>query len=1736
LVPGFRSFVIRHWSSVIRAAALSAPLALTPPAHSTVTIPYTTTAAAPRVSLALYDAQGRQVHTLLSGQLHAPGSYLATWDGRDRYGFPLPAGTYEWRLLETAGLRSEFVTAIGHSFNPAAGTMAVGNHNPPLSVAADTTGIYFGVGDAESAPVAAKTAPASGNVIWGNTATDGTTTGAASVRLGSAFYVLNFAGGVWGYDASSGAVITGNNGSPVPLDVNWTGPNPAPTTGLFARGLDLAADPVSPALIVSYRAENAIRWFSTAGALLDSATGLPTPLSVAANAAGLVHFIAADGAIYTVSRANKTPQLLIPASALSSPWRLAIDLADGAIFVAENSTPPRFNGDIRAEPAPASASHRVLRFSSAGVLQQTYGRADGRQDGDYIATDFYNLHDIASDAAGGFLVTEPYGPPRRVARFARDGSLLREWYGGQHWSVRASPEPDDGRIVWFATNPGGLVRARVDFATGETTVLETYARTLLPSGYRLVENNPRVFTHGGRTYLVAGPLNKDFFLAVHDPVARTLRYTNAELPNGFYNDANDDGIFSPSERVPGIAGGGWVEPATLRLRTTPVAADYLDGASYLPTAITPGGTPLYAATPSTPNLRLAVDGRTSSVNDYAPGPAGTLYGAVHDSWGFPFGMNEVYGYWYFNYNSALNRLARWDASGNLLWAVGRHSADADHAPGSTANARGLVGALPGGVIWADSSDAEVANPLAYTDDGLYIDELFRRNDGRDHALYFYRHGAELPEGQLWREPATGDLYVYLQSTSGGAPVFRVRGWGEWTRRSGTVTLAASPAPLAQNGSGLRADYFANATLSGSPVHTRTDPRVFTRWGRAAPAPGIPVDANNRRSSDFSVRWTGQLEARWTADTRFFITGDIGNDGEGPADPAWYRIYVDGRLVAPTARPGQYDEGSIHLQAGRRYELRVEAAFPLSRHDGRATLRLAWETPFTDARHIEQRFLHPSGYTGLSRPAGLGPLAHWRLDEPSGTTATDASGLGNTATLSGPARVFPGARGNALEFTADGPAQTLTAPLSLPAAATVAFWFRATGSHGGLYEATDSAGTPDRGAWLDSGRLHARIRSGTTTETIATPAGLNLADGAWHHAVHVHGGGVHRLYIDGALRAAGAFTELSPASDRVVFGRSAFSPVPRFAGRLDEIRLHDRALGHAEVEDRLWRPEAPAYARYAFESAADLRLFPYNPAGLTYAPGREGNALTLQNAYVLLDNELRLPKSDYSLALWVRTSAANVRLLSAERFSVYNNKGEDNILSLSSGRPVLGVGGRTLTGPATINNNQWRRLVLTVSETTGARLYVDGALAAESPEARRHGVTSERVGLTLGSSSGSNPAFSIDDLRVFGRALSADEVAALDLATPITPAPAPTPAAGAYFQSVTLSVPAPAPGATVRYTTDGSAPTVTSPVFPGSLTLITDTTLRLRAFVPGIDSSPIVTAAYTLIAPGSTHRVFSTNPGASENFHGTAREYGLKFRPLVDGTITAIRFFRTNNDTVTTRTGRLWTSNGTPLASAVFSSPNASGWQQVTLATPVAVTAGTTYVVSVNSGNSSAYQAEGLATPIRSGALESIADGQNGVQNDTSSAFPSASFDRANFFRDVVFVARDAPPPTPHQAWREQYFGTRFPVGQAADDADPDGDGVPNLLEYALAQNPLVPGSAGFQPAPALTPSLPPSLTLTFLRARAELTYTVEASSDLTPVTWQTIATNPGTVSLTEPVTVTDPEPASPRRFLRLRVQ
>ena len=85
----------------------------------------------------------------------------------------------------------------------------------------------------------------------------------------------------------------------------------------------------------------------------------------------------------------------------------------------------------------------------------------------------------------------------------------------------------------------------------------------------------------------------------------------------------------------------------------------------------------------------------------------------------------------------------------------------------------------------------------------------------------------------------------------------------------------------------RGDYWSNPGLSGAPVLSRNDARINFAWGRAAPAPSLPVDS-------FSVRWSRTLSFE-PGVYRFSASADDG-----------IRVYLDGALLINEWHEGQHD--------------------------------------------------------------------------------------------------------------------------------------------------------------------------------------------------------------------------------------------------------------------------------------------------------------------------------------------------------------------------------------------------------------------------------------------------------------------------------------------------------------------------------------------------------------------------------------------------------------------------------------------------------------------------------------------------------------------------------------------------------------------------------------------------------------------------------------------------------------
>jgi len=208
---------------------------------------------------------------------------------------------------------------------------------------------------------------------------------------------------------------------------------------------------------------------------------------------------------------------------------------------------------------------------------------------------------------------------------------------------------------------------------------------------------------------------------------------------------------------------------------------------------------------------------------------------------------------------------------------------------------------------------------------------------------------------------------------------------------------------------------------------------------------------------------------------------------------------------------------------------------------------------------------------------------WRLDETSGTVATDANGANNNGTyVSGPTSVSPLISGETNSFARsfNGSSQYVDfspTPFGAPTLFSVEAWVRtsATKAAGGYhFLVSDSSVDFDNGFSLviDSSNRPIFVVARETTSGVSRGEAISATTAApntTHHLVGVYDGTRARIYVDGVQRATDLFTSdptWNSARDlRIGRPISATSLAQRYLqGSIDEPALYTSALPAATV--------------------------------------------------------------------------------------------------------------------------------------------------------------------------------------------------------------------------------------------------------------------------------------------------------------------------------------------------------------------------------------------------------------------------------------------------------------------------------------------------------------------------------------------------------------------------------------------
>ena len=201
------------------------------------------------------------------------------------------------------------------------------------------------------------------------------------------------------------------------------------------------------------------------------------------------------------------------------------------------------------------------------------------------------------------------------------------------------------------------------------------------------------------------------------------------------------------------------------------------------------------------------------------------------------------------------------------------------------------------------------------------------------------------------------------------------------------------------------------------------------------------------------------------------------------------------------------------------------------------------------------------------PGHAGLVAAYGFNEGAGTSVGDASGHGHTGVISGAAWTPLGRFGGALAF--DGANDWITVGdsslLDLTTGMTLEAWVFPTTSTG-VRDILIKEGTN-----VDIYNLYARNGAGRPESNVLaggvnrTAQGSALPVNAWTHLAGTHDGVTLRLFVNGIEVASTGVVGSIPSSSGPVRigGNSIWGEF--FQGRIDEVRIYNRALSQAEIQ-------------------------------------------------------------------------------------------------------------------------------------------------------------------------------------------------------------------------------------------------------------------------------------------------------------------------------------------------------------------------------------------------------------------------------------------------------------------------------------------------------------------------------------------------------------------------------------------
>ena len=434
---------------------------------------------------------------------------------------------------------------------------------------------------------------------------------------------------------------------------------------------------------------------------------------------------------------------------------------------------------------------------------------------------------------------------------------------------------------------------------------------------------------------------------------------------------------------------------------------------------------------------------------------------------------------------------------------------------------------------------------------------------------------------------------------------------------------------------------------------------------------------------------------------------------------------------------------------------------------------------TDGQTIMQRAIE---WAASDSSEALGAVGHWMLDETSGTTAADSSGNGHDGThengtiLGESAVIGAGARFDGTNDRVripDDPAFSSHASTGLTAAAWIRVHNFDTDGNGQARQPIVSKGYLSEFEWAlmvyDDGRAEFTTwQADGSAHSAAVGGSIQLEQ--WVHVAGTHEPGVAtRVYVNGVeVNSDTTFVGSTHDGTRDLF-IATLESFQYLNATIDDVRVYDRALTAEEIATLVnssglvahWKLDETNGAT-AVDSVGGLDGTLIN--GPLWTTGQLDGALDFDgtNDYIEVphSSDLNL-QSAFTVTAWIYNDSMSdaYRVISKET----NGLNDNYWIALQAGELWAGVGGSFFNAPATFEANTWYHIAVSFDDADNqVSIYVNGELSQEYSTSAT--ISSNTDPLYIGSNWQGSKFWdgALDDVRIYDRALSASQVAAIAL--------------------------------------------------------------------------------------------------------------------------------------------------------------------------------------------------------------------------------------------------------------------------------------------------------------------------------------------------------------------------------------